>query len=281
MEVQANDNIKTDKRERLRSRITEIDLLRGICVFLMVFDHIMVDLWYFLPSIFNGFPPVEGFWYEMVKFAYHWWVWPVRIWVRNVIVFFFLALTGISCSFSKSNLKRGLFLTAVALALSLVTFILGKIMGDPDMFIAFGILNLISLCIVLIALIEKLTQNKWVYLAIGATMMIVGAFFLKEVDTSYSSGNFFVLFFKAFIGLIIIGPDCYSFLFYGGQIFIGVFLGKLLYPERKPLLFKKGYSNNFVTFTGRHSLFVYIAHQVVVPLVLALAVLISGFQLSL
>ena len=275
------NEIKRLKRERIAKRITEIDVLRGICVLLMIFDHLMYDLWGLMPYIFKDFPILETFWAQAVTFAIDYWTWDVRIWVRRVIVFFFLALTGISCSFSKSNLKRGLILAAVALGVSIGTFVLGEVMGDKDYFISFGILHLISLSIITVSLVELITKNKWVFLGICVVMITAGAFLLKESYASYYGGNFFELYFKQFVGLILLGPDSYSFLFYGGQVFFGVFLGKLLYKERRSLIFKKGYSNNPLTFVGRHSLIVYVAHQLLIPLILALILLIAGYQLNL
>ena len=270
-----------DARKKIDKRITEIDLLRGICVFLMVFDHFMFDVWGLLPELFIGYPKPNGFWAFLCGAAQDYWGWGVRVWVRNAVVFIFLALTGISCSFSKSNFKRGGLLAAVALLITAGTFAAGKITGDMNIMISFGILHLISLSILFVALIEKMTANKWVYLVLSAVMIGVGAVFLKEVPTSVYSGDFTELFFKQTIGLILLGPDSYSFLFYGGQVVLGVFLGKILYPEKKPLIFKKGYKNNFVTFVGRHSLIVYVAHQIVIPVVLGLILLISGYVLSI
>lgn len=268
-------------REKLNKRITEIDLLRGICVFLMVFDHFMFDLWGLMPELFLRFPEPNGFWAWAVKVANLYWIWGVRVAVRNVVVFCFLALTGISCSFSRNNLKRGVMLFGVALLVTAGTFAVGEITGDMDTLISFGILHLISLSILFVALIGVITQNKWVYLAISAIMITFGAFFLKEKPVSIYSGDFAELFFKQTLGLVLLGPDSYSFFFYGGQVVFGVFLGKVLYPERKPLLFVKGYKNNFVTFTGRHSLIVYVAHQIILPLLLSLILLMCGYKLAI
>ena len=90
------------KAEKLASRITELDLLRGIAVLLMIFDHVMFDTWGLFPTAFRGFPPAEGTWREIYSFSRFYWNWDVRINVRIVVVFVFLALTGICCSFSKS-----------------------------------------------------------------------------------------------------------------------------------------------------------------------------------
>ena len=50
------------RKEKLKARVTEIDLIRGICVILMVIDHTFYDLFGVLPEIFSDYPPTEGFW---------------------------------------------------------------------------------------------------------------------------------------------------------------------------------------------------------------------------
>lgn len=275
---EVNEN-KRIKKERLMSRITELDLFRGIAVLLMIFDHLMFDLWGFMPDIIAGFPS------GVIEFAQSYWQWDIRVFLHFTVVFVFLALTGISCSFSRSNLKRGVKLMGVALLMTLGTYLFGLATGNAyGSLIVFGVLHMIAFTIILISVTELISENKWVYLAMGIVLIVVGVIIADPVNVpsaNYGDGNFFELFFEAFIGKILLGPDCFSFFFYGGQIFIGVFLGKLLYPERKPLLFKKGYKNNFVTFVGRHALVIYFFHQIVIPVVLGIVFLILGYGLNI
>ena len=177
-----------------------------------------------------------------------------------------------------------LFRSGLALALTIGTVAVDFIAGlKGGMVIVFGILHLIALCLIIIALIEKLTANKWVYLIIGIVMVVVGLVIADPVavlEYSVDYNNFFPLFWEGFIGKILLGPDCYSFFFYGGQVFIGVFMGKLLYPERKSIISDKGYSDNFLTFAGRNTLLVYVAHQLLIPVVLGIILLICGYTIS-
>ena len=156
------------KKAKLSKRIIEIDLIRGISVFFMMLDHTMYDIFGLLPTAFRDFGKT-GWSKDLYELAVNYWFWDVRTIVRYFIVFGFLGITGICCSFSKSNIKRGLKLMGVSLLLTLGTFIAGKVVGEPDMTIAFGVLHCIALSLILIGLMDKVIPFKWcwIYLALG------------------------------------------------------------------------------------------------------------------
>lgn len=271
---------KIEKTKKIEKRIIELDTLRGIAVFLMIFDHFMFNLFGILPTIFVDFPKSGTFFADVVKFAEFYWDWGVRNGVRYVVIFIFLGITGICCTFSKSNLKRGLKLLAVALLLTLATFIVGKIIGDLEITITFGVLHCIALTLIIIALLDKVIKNKWFYLIIGGVMVGFGIYFqtIREV-VKLDSDLIFILLGKQMIGLVSSGGDSFPLLFNGGQIFIGVFLGKLLYDKKVSLFKNAHYSNNVVTFVGRNSLIVYVAHQIILPVIMGVILLICGYSL--
>ena len=238
-------NIINDK---LSKRIIEIDVLRGICVFLMIFDHMMYDIFALMP-MFTNFPIRQGMSYDVYLFAMEYWVWPVREFMHYFICFFFLAITGICCSFSKSNLKRGVQLMLISLGLTAVTLIAGLAVGDVDMVIVFGVLHCIALTLIIIGFLERFIPHKWFYLVIGLIMTSFGI--ILEIDSIFVSltrGNVFLLVLETIIGITCTGSDHFPILLNGGQIFIGVFLGKQLYANRKSLFKNAKYKNNIVTF---------------------------------
>ncbi len=269
------------ERSLIQNRITELDLFRGIAVLLMIFDHFMFDMWGLFPSVFVQYPPFDGPWRSIFDTAYEYWFWDVREGVRIAVVFVFLALTGICCSFSRSNIKRGAKLGAVALLMSGATFAIGYIIGDIDIGIAFCVLHCISVMLIVTGLLEKLGTNKLVYLIVGI-VMIAGGFILEmdQVYISYERMPFLPILFKTIIGSVSSGGDSFSLFFNGGQIMLGVFIGKWLYSERRSLLFKK-YSSNPITFIGRHSLLVYILHQIAIPIIVGAIMLACGFSIAM
>lgn len=273
------------KKEKLNRRITEIDLIRGIAVILMMLDHAMYDLYYNMGAIFSDYPTRYQFTMDLRRIAKLYWQWDVRVAIRYVILFVFLALVGISCSFSKNNFKRGLILFFVAILLTVGTYIFGVMSDIIDVTIVFGILHCISISILLVALTQKITKNKFVYLIIGVLMVSIGAYIMfinpKMKDVWYGDDEIIMTVLKAIIGVYSVGSDCYSLLFFGGQVFLGAFLGMWLYKDKKSLLFKNGYKNNIVTFLGRHSLIVYIAHQVLFIIIFAIILLCFGYHLAI
>lgn len=267
--------------ENTNKRIYELDLFRGISVILMILDHFMFDIWGLLPTLFINFPGANSFFTGLYNFSLYYWESPVRIVVRYIVLFVFLALTGICCSFSRSNLKRGVKLLIVALILTIVTGITGYIIGDIDIMITFGILHSIACSLLIVSLMEKFMVDKKLYLLLGILFTAMGIIAeIGQVELSFVNNNIFSVIFQQIIGTATAGGDTASLPFHCGQIMIGVYIGKAVYADKKSL-FKKEYKSNFFTIIGRNSLLFYIAHQVIIPIILGLLLLICGYKLNL
>ena len=125
-------------------RIRAIDALRGLCVVLMCGHHLLYDL-----AAFLGAP---------------WWIFtnPVLDVLHYIFAGCFILLSGVSSRFSRSNLRRGGKLLAVALAFTLVTW-LGDLLGErllgqkPGILIVFGVLHMLAVCM----LFYGLTRRFW------------------------------------------------------------------------------------------------------------------------
>lgn len=268
------------EKKNFKKRIIELDFLRGFSILLMFFDHFMYDMAYVMGKVFDSFPGQSSFFLWLVNNAQRYWVSDIRFHIRNIVVFIFLCLIGVCCSFSRNNLKRGLKLFIGAMILTGATFVMSLVMQDRDITITFSVLHCAALALFLIGILEKFTKNKWVYWAISIVMIVFGLIFYKDANfESYKNSNFFQMLLDQILGTKQYGADCMPFLLYGGQVFVGVFIGKLFYEKRESLI-KKDYSNNVVTFIGRHSLSMYILHQVVIFLLLAIILLCSGYKLG-
>lgn len=243
-----------------RPRLYLMDELRGFAVFCMVFYHAFYTFAFlyeikWMMILFQFFTPAEPFFAAL-----------------------FIMISGVSSLLSRSNLRRGLRLLAIALAVTLVTAIV-----TPDYAIWFGILHFLAVCMILYGLLGRYLKKipfSWVivllfvflyfftrpipsgYLGFGPVSVIPlpgeiyhipGLFPLGFYDSSFRSSDYFPLL-----------P--WGFLFLAGTV-IGIPVAKGLapqwmYPSRVP----------FFSWMGRWALIIYMAHQ---PLIYALAWLLE------
>lgn len=239
-------------------RIWELDLIRGICVFLMIFDHAMYDIGYVFPYLWFPGAAEGGFWFQLGYFSREiYYPSLFHLIARGIVVGLFIGLCGLSCSFSRSNLKRGLRLLAVALALTAFTWALDQYMGRSNyLTIRFGILHMLALSILCYWALSPLGHGP--VLLIGILLAGLGwvfKFFPPELSHNY-------------LGFLGLGKDFYSadffpFLPWGGYFLIGAALGPLVYPQRRSYFPYGGKRPGLrpVLFTGRHALLFYILHQ--------------------
>ena len=117
--------------ETQKERIQIIDGLRGLAVVLMVAHHLLYNLVYFL-----GAPE---------------WLFtnPVFDVLRIIFAGLFIFISGISSRFSRGNIRRGLITIGLAMAITLVTYLM-------DMTIWFGVLHLLGLSMLFFGLTKKL-----------------------------------------------------------------------------------------------------------------------------
>ena len=266
--------------DKTSKRIWELDLFRGIAVVLMIFDHMMFDIWGLLPEFFNDFPGTNQVFNIVYRFSISYWQNPIRLVVRYLVIFVFLGITGICCTLSRNNTKRGLKLLAVAMALTVGTGIYGFIVGDMDETITFGILHCIAVSLLIVALLEKFCVDKRLYLLLGGLCIILGAITESgQTFASYYDNNFLVVMFNQILGITYSGGDSFQLPLNLGMILIGVYLGKQFYLNRTSI-FHKEYKNNLITFTGRNSLLLYFLHQLLLPIFMALILLCCGYKIS-
>ncbi|MDO4815520.1 MAG: heparan-alpha-glucosaminide N-acetyltransferase domain-containing protein [Bacillota bacterium] len=269
-------------KKNLENRIIELDVFRGVAVLLMIFDHLMYNLWGLMPMLFSDYPTSGGASQRIARAALEYWRMDLRVDIRYVVLAVFMLLTGICCSLSRSNLKRGLKLMAVALLVTAGTYAVGVITENMDITITFGVLHCIALALISVGLLDMVKLSKWVYLAIGIAMTAVGAYLFSGAEfVSYSDAPVIETVWRSILGTATCGGDCFPFLLFGGQVFVGVFAGRQFYTERKSIFKNSRYKNNVVTFVGRNSLAVYILHQIIIPALLGIVLLILGFHLAI
>ena len=275
------------QKKSTAGRIWEIDLVRGLCVFLMLFDHIAIMLatefgpaWY--GAAINGIFEHPSLMAKICSVC-RWYcsASSLRDIGHPIILFVFFSISGISCSFSRSNLKRGLILAVVSALYSIVTYIL-SITIDSSLLVTFGVLHFYAVCILVWALICIIAKNNKVAKTIvsGFIVILVAVlYFCYKAPETTPEWLFWVwprlnhdgtpsLFYQQWQ----VSPgDLFTLVPYASFFFAGTFLQPILYPTRKSLLPKlDGKWHRPITFLGRHAIGVYLIHVILVAVLLCL-----------
>jgi uncharacterized membrane protein len=225
-------------------RIWEIDFLRGLSIILVVGYHLLYDL-----GAFVGVERFFGFLTDLSTVA-----WTVA---QHFFAGLFIVLSGTSSTLSRSNLRRGLRLLAVSIAVTAVTYIF-----DPSSAVWFGILQLLAVSILIYgAAFEKakpVTCAAWGVVVLG---LAAAVYLLRRGLT---------IRFDWLLPFGIHSPGFSSFDYFPlipwfGIFLLGAVLGRTVYAPRRSLLPWR-LPQTLVNVAGRHSLLIYIVHQ---PLILA------------
>ncbi len=226
-------------------RIQAMDALRGLCVVLMCIHHFLYDL-----AAFLGAP---------------WWIFTNP--VLDVLHYFFagcfILLSGVSSRFSRSNPVRGAKLLAIALALTLVTWLGdtlgGKLMGqEPGVLIIFGVLHMLAVCMLFYGVIRRLWDRlpDWAMvlfcvLATVLTARLANGVRVEKPEWLFPFGFVTAAFYSA--DYFPLFPWLFVFLF-------GTWLGGKIRAGKLPERFYT-YRISFFPAVGRHALLIYVVHQ--------------------
>ena len=243
-----------EKKEK-KSRIVEIDFIRGVLIWFMIVDHLFFDFANVVTQFFTSsdWGMMQRL-YNLQTIGFNYWQWPLRIAVRFIILCLFFFISGISTYFSKNNLKRGLIIFGVGALVNLAFFVVGKILDDGS-YCFFGAISCFGTSILIYWLLrflfKKICPNhesdfKWIALALGVVVVAIGMIFWrielngpalpgseqKEIIDHLSWDNFM----QVIIGLKEDAPGSMDWLPlfpFMGFLFIGSFIGEVFYKDRK------------------------------------------------
>ncbi len=232
-----------------RQRIWEIDFLRGLSIILMVGYHLLFDL-----GEFRGVERFLGFSTDLTTTA-----WKIA---QMFFATLFIVLSGISSTLSRSNIRRGLRLLAVALALTLGMYLIAVLfhLFDPSNTVIFGILHCLAVSMLIYGVaFEKcspfvMTLTGAAVVGLGAALPALKRAMALRFDWLLPLGLHSATF-SSF--------DYFPLIPWFGIFLVGAALGRTLYAPKRSLL-PLGLPVSFVNIAGRHSLLIYIAHQPVI-----------------
>ena len=236
------------------NRLWEIDALRGIAILMMLIYHSLMDIEYVFEK---DFYLVTGFW----KYF------------QIIGAIFFLGLVGISFTLSHARkrtpqyyLIRGgkIFLFGM-----LITVLTRVILEDG--FVIFGVLHLIGVSTMLAPVFLRF---KKLNLFLGILLVVIG-FYLDTLTFPFTT-----LVWLGFIPDSFFSFDYFPLLPWFGFILLGIYAGKIIYPDSKRCFYLTDLSGSppiqCLTFLGRHSLLIYLLHQPVLLGVFYLTALYQG-----
>ena len=237
-----------------RSRLWEIDTVRGLAVVAMIFFHFMWDLQFF------GLTSVNVFSSGWQTFARS--IGSTFIFVMGLSLTLDAARTrGDDRGLWRRNLRRGAVIFGCGLLVSLATF---AVVGNE--FVRFGILHLAGASIIFATPFVR--ARAWVSALVGLLVIGVGAF----LQTRAVSFPWLIPFGIRQAGVTMV--DYYPLLPWFGVALLGIAFGQTAYsqgvrhfmlPELNGALVVRG-----LRLLGRHSLVIYLVHQpVLIALLLA------------
>ncbi len=216
----------------------------------MIAYHVLFDLVYF------GFTSTDLNALPVLVFLY-----PIgTLFLLLVGVSLTLSYNRVKQSFTKGQLrvkylKRGSSIFGLGLLITLVTWVY-----PHNGFIIFGILHCIGLSILLGYV---LIRSRFSALLVGFVCISVGVFLRLFVMVDFPWLLWLGVVPRSFYTL-----DYFPLLPWFGVVLLGIFLGNTLYRDNARKFKLKDYSRfigtRFLCFLGRHSLIIYLLHQIII-----------------
>ena len=250
-----------------RYRAFELDALRGLALVMMVLHHFIYDLRYMLEL--NVFAWQETWWFENL--------------LRPTFLNVFIVVSGICCTFSRSNTKRGLRLLAVSLLFTIVSIVISAFSGY-DFYILFNVLHLLAVGTLLYSWLtagerrreQKLIRTDVILLALASLLLWLGSL----LPHWSGQGSYWLLPLGILPASTVGMADYLPLIPWLGFFLVGALIGRFVYADRQTAFpqvpgWLFAISRPF-GFLGRHSLLVYALHQ---PILLAVLFGLRALQL--
>ena len=235
-----------------KSRIWELDALRGVCILCVIVVHFLFDL-----SFFGGLDLTLPAWY---------------VFLQEYGGAIFVVLSGVCVTLGSKSVRRGLIVFSCGMLITAVTYGMYRLgMSGADVVVKFGVLHLLGVCMLVYPAFKKLPPAMLTVLGLVIAItgyairgVVVPQHWLFPLGLTYegfTSSDYFPLF-----------PQL-------GYFLIGAAIGKTAYREKKTLLpgsFQKTGIARFFCWCGRQSLFIYLLHQPIVYGLLELVLLLRG-----
>lgn len=273
-------------------RIHEIDLLRGFLILLVIIDHLFLTLgnygqWTWHNEALGGF------------FYYWYYQGALREIIQPIVLMLFCFVSGVSCAFSRNNIKRALETIGVALLITGLTHILQALVDNKIItalsgyyIIDFNIIGVLGVCMLIYALIQK---KGWKAIVITIVVsFLFSSYIVPNMRENlanwcgyynptehpdfcrpgcyYNIPKFIIPIFwepvypAGYLTADFVPLFPYSMFFFGGTLFAYFF-----YKDKKQSLIPhKGQWERPICFLGRHTMIIYFGQIIVIYGIFAL-----------
>ncbi len=271
--------------KKRKTRIWELDFIRGYAILMVLVDHTMYDFRYLFPEWKgSGIAVLE--WLNNVGTLYM--TSDVRFLWRPAFLFLFFSVSGVCTAFSRNNLLRGLRLFGISVFVSIGTYLAQQWTGEKC-FILLGVLHCLAIITLSYALLRLLLDGtftlvrkkkkvserleRWmhfaVFLLLAVALFIVNELYNVRFVDVFGTQHLTIAYNHDWRGLFFYEQswwtaDYFPLFPFISFFFFGASLSSVLYPKKKSLLPRlDGKWHAVFSFPGRYSLWIYLLGQVV------------------
>lgn len=258
---QVNDFLENDIRKK-SSRIWELDLIRGIILILVTWDHIGIFgyCWNIIGAS-NAF----GIWLRDFMFKYlasgiRWGFEPVLIWML-------VLLSGINCTFSRNHTRRAAEMLALDLLIIVGHTILKQFYFEIKGETLFNILTIFSICFTLWVAVDYFKIKNKYLIQVALVLFAGGLYYYLRYRTNLIGEQLTLPENLRGMFFLVYNTNAYEISYNNfepllpslGFFLLGGVFGRKFYKNRSSLVNSK--CPKFlkpVIWTGRHSLTVFL-----------------------
>jgi len=233
-----------------RKRIHMLDEIRGFAIICMIFHHAFLDVG------------------DVIGLEWGYEIFDALCTVQPIFWTIFIVISGMCSRLSRNTVKRGILVLVCAGIITLATAVIMPLLGFVGAEIYFGILHCLGTCMVITGLLMPLFKK--IDFRIGAAVSLILFLFVYGIEGGKicfglitlpeSWYQFNILAPLGFHNASFHSADYFSILPWIFMFFFGAFIGKIAADEKLPEPMYKQHSK-FLSFVGKNSLWVYLAHQ--------------------
>jgi uncharacterized membrane protein len=236
-------------------RVHFIDEVRGVLILYIVWYHLMYDL-----TVIYG---LDMDWVGSAWMEY----------IRLTAVSLFVIISGVSCHYSRSNIRRGIKTILWGMVITLCTILVA-----PDQVILFGILHFMGTAMLLCGLLQNKINEIPVKAGIIISLLLFiltyniydGYIGIAGIGTIKIHSMFYnkpYLFPFGFSSIGVESADYYPIFPWLFLFLAGNFFGRGIKRNQAPFFFYNAHSTT-LSKIGRHTLIIYLLHQPIILILL-------------